>query len=155
MGFFAATDFGGTSINQSIMDETGTMLHARSILTPVQGQEKTFSALAGIILAYQRAFDIQGAALSISGAVHYDSGYINYMDAVKDIEHKSIKEKLSSFQLPIELDNDANCAAFAEKWKGKARECQNIVCFTADTGIGSGISINGDMYRGRNGLAGE
>jgi beta-glucoside kinase len=113
------------------MDEKGIMLHSRSIPTPVLGQEKTFSALAGIIRAYQRDFDIQGAELSIPGAAVCDSGYIHCAGTVKDIEHKSIKEELSSLQLPIEFDNNANCAAFAEKRRGNARECQNFVCFTA------------------------
>lgn len=148
MGFFAVIDLGGTSIKHSVMDETGTMLHSRSIPTPVPGQEKTFSALAGIIRAYQRDFDIQGAAVC-------DSGYIHCAGAVKDIEHKSIKEELSSLQLPVEFDNNANCAAFAEKRRGNARECQKFVCFTAGTGIGGGIFINSDMYRGRKGPAGE
>ncbi|GLC89570.1 ROK family protein [Lysinibacillus piscis] len=155
MAFFAVIDLGGTSIKHSVMDGNGIILHSGSTPTPIQGQEATFPVLSDIIQAYQQEFDVEGVALSIPGAVDCQSGYVYYAGAVKDIEHQSIKEKLSFLKLPIELDNDANCAALAEKWKGNAQECQSFVCYTAGTGIGGGIFINGDMYRGKNGLAGE
>ncbi|MDA7027679.1 ROK family protein [Bacillus sp. CLL-7-23] len=152
---YAVIDLGGTSIKYSIMDENGTMLHSGSTPTPVQGSGETFSALRTIVQTYQTEYDIQGIALSIPGAVDCKTGYVYFAGAVKDIEHHSVKEELSDLKLPIELDNDANCAAAAEKWKGNARGCQNFVCLTVGTGIGGGIFINGEMVRGRNGLAGE
>lgn len=155
MASYAVIDLGGTSIKHSVMDENGAVLCSGSIPTPHQGQEATFPALSGIVQAYCQAYPIHGIALSIPGAVDCNSGYVYFAGAVKDIEHRSVKEELAFLNLPIELDNDANCAALAEKWKGNARECLNFVCFTAGTGIGGGIFINGDIYRGRHGLAGE
>ncbi len=53
------------------------------------------------------------------------------------------------------LDNDANASALAEKWFGAAREMSNYVYILADTGIGGGVVIDGDIYRGAHDIAGE
>ena len=57
--------------------------------------------------------------------------------------------------LPVYLDNDANAAALAEKWFGMARDKQNFIFILIDDGVGSGIMINGDLYRGEHDVAGE
>lgn len=53
------------------------------------------------------------------------------------------------------LDNDANACALAEKWLGAAREMSNFMYILADTGIGGGVVIDGDLYRGAHDIAGE
>ncbi len=53
------------------------------------------------------------------------------------------------------LDNDANACALAEKWLGGGRGMSNFVYILADTGVGSGVVIDGDIYRGERGIAGE
>ncbi len=57
--------------------------------------------------------------------------------------------------LPVIIENDVNLAAIGESWKGKAREYDTFVSFFIGTGIGMGIVINGEVYRGRRGAAGE
>jgi glucokinase-like ROK family protein len=53
------------------------------------------------------------------------------------------------------LDNDANASALAEKWFGAAKNMENFAYIEADTGIGAGIVIDGDLYRGKSDIAGE
>jgi predicted NBD/HSP70 family sugar kinase len=53
------------------------------------------------------------------------------------------------------LDNDANSSALAEKWFGDAKDLESFVFIEADTGVGAGIVICGDLYRGKSNLAGE
>ena len=65
---------------------------------------------------------------------------------------KTIEEKtgFSTF-----LDNDANSAALAEKWFGAGRNLDNFVFILVEDGVGGGIVINGDIYRGQHDIAGE
>ena len=57
--------------------------------------------------------------------------------------------------LPTFLDNDANAAALAEKWFGAGRELDNFVFLLVDEGVGGGLVIDGDIYRGEHDVAGE
>ena len=57
--------------------------------------------------------------------------------------------------LPVVLDNDANCAAYGEWWQGAGRGAERLVGLTLGTGIGGGIVIGGEIYRGASDAAGE
>lgn len=65
---------------------------------------------------------------------------------------KYLSEKLG---VPVILENDANAAAFGEYKAGKAKNTTNFVALTIGTGIGSGVVLDGKIYRGNNGIAGE
>ena len=57
--------------------------------------------------------------------------------------------------MPVALDNDANCAAHAERTAGEARGARDVVLVTLGTGIGGAVLLDGRLHRGRNGMAGE
>ncbi len=59
------------------------------------------------------------------------------------------------FNVPVMIDNDANLGAIAEQWWGLGRKKNNFAYIKVSTGIGSGHIINGEIYRGSNGTAGE
>lgn len=65
---------------------------------------------------------------------------------------KYLSEKL---KIPVILENDANAAAYGEFKAGKAKNTENFIAFTIGTGIGSGVVLDGKIYRGTNGIAGE
>jgi N-acetylglucosamine repressor len=65
---------------------------------------------------------------------------------------KIIEEKTG---FPTFLDNDANSAALAEKWFGAGRNLDNFVFILVEDGVGGGLVINGDIYRGQHDIAGE
>jgi glucokinase len=53
------------------------------------------------------------------------------------------------------IENDANAAALGEMWQGAAQGCRTMICFTLGTGVGSGIILDGQLWRGADGTAGE
>ena len=61
----------------------------------------------------------------------------------------------SAFQVPVVVENDGNCVALAEGWTGSAAGVRNYLALTLGTGIGGGIVIDGELYRGAFGTAGE
>jgi glucokinase len=66
---------------------------------------------------------------------------------------KAILEK--EFGWPVLLDNDANAAAVGEMWLGAASGCRTVICVTLGTGVGGGIILDGKLWRGADGSAGE
>ena len=59
------------------------------------------------------------------------------------------------FHIPTKIDNDVRCAALGELKFGAGQGCENFVCITVGTGIGSGLVINGQLVRGAANAAGE
>jgi predicted NBD/HSP70 family sugar kinase len=57
--------------------------------------------------------------------------------------------------LPIAVENEANLAALAEHWQGAARDVRNFVCIFGEVGVGAGIVVDGELYRGAHGFGGE
>lgn len=57
--------------------------------------------------------------------------------------------------MTVMVDNDANAAALGEMWAGAGKGASNLLCLTIGTGIGGGVIVNGDIYHGANGSAGE
>ena len=60
-----------------------------------------------------------------------------------------------NYSLPAILENDVNCMALGEKWLGAGKNLSNFICLTIGTGIGGGIILNNELFRGENFVAGE
>ncbi len=153
--YYIVFDIGGTSIKYSLMNEKGEMLTSESENTPEQGNGKTQELLVDIINKYKDKYDLEGVAMSVPGGID-DNGYIHFMGQVIDLQdmylNKYIKENTG---IDCIYDNDVNCVAMAEKYMGNAVDNKNFVCITIGTGIGGGIFINNQLYRGNRGMAGE
>ena len=153
--YYIVFDIGGMSIKYSIMNKDGKFIESDSIDTPQQGEGKTQEILVDIINDYKIKYDIKGVAMSVPGGID-DDGYIHFMGQVIDLQNmylnKYIKERTG---LDCIYDNDVNCVAMAEKYMGNAVDNKNFVCITIGTGIGGGVFINNQLYRGHRGMAGE
>ena len=57
--------------------------------------------------------------------------------------------------LPVRADNEANLAALAEHWQGVARDLENFICVFGEVGVGGGIFVDGELFRGAHGYGGE
>ena len=68
---------------------------------------------------------------------------------------RKIKIIENEFKIPTKIDNDVHCAALGELNFGAGKGCENFICMTVGTGIGSGIVINGKLVRGAANAAGE
>lgn len=105
------------------------------------------------------ASKIEGIGLGIAGIVDKDKGSIRwpqkidsrYIYATVSVPLRDLIEK--EFNLPIIIENDATVACFGEQWLAVAPQIKNLIFMFS--GVGSGIMINGDIYRGASGAAGE
>ena len=109
-------------------------------------------------LAVIRASDLvpAGAAVALPGLVEAQTGTLLRAPNLGWSELRVADElALRLPELPVHADNEANLAALAEHWQGAARDLENFVCVFGEVGVGGGIFINGELFRGAHGYGGE
>lgn len=99
---------------------------------------------------------IEGIGISLPGLVD-SSGSKLYVPHFKWRDLALARELTAKTGLPVTMDNDANAAAHAELWFGRPeiREVRDFILVLVETGVGTGIVFDGQVYRGENGAAGE
>ncbi|MEJ2635433.1 MAG: ROK family protein, partial [Calditrichia bacterium] len=149
-------DLGGTAIKYGICSEDGELLDQDSVESPADApKEKILEALAKLVekalkSAQQQGIKISAIGLGTPGSVDVERGFlIGSTPNFKHWKNAAISEYLQSrFSLPAFADNDANVMAYGEFSFGAGKDADNVVCVTLGTGIGGGIIIDGELYRG-------
>lgn len=142
---YLAFDVGGTSVKYALCNEEGEVSSASKFKTP-DTLDQMYLEMEKVVHNYP---NVEGIALSMPGAVDSDSGIIYGSSAINYIHGPNIKEDLQNrFHKPVELENDANCAALAEVWKGVAKD-ENDCCFiVSGTGIGGAVIKDKHVHHG-------
>ncbi len=147
------------------VDLKGSIVSKTQVVRPQASvQEITESLLEIIREILKRSKDytssIKGIGIGIAGLVNKKDGSIRwpqrmggsqYTYASVELPLKELIER--EFNLPVMIENDATCACFGERWKDLDREYKNVIYMFS--GVGCGIMINGEIYTGTNGYAGE
>ncbi|MBC1357029.1 ROK family protein [Listeria booriae] len=149
-----AFDMGGTAVKYALMEKDGTVLDKGNFKTP-NTLEKLTTELQNVKNTYAN-HTFTGAAFSCPGAVDNESGVIGGASAIPYIHHFPIKAMLEDkLELPVTLENDANCAALAETWLGVAKSAQDILFIIVGTGIGGAVIKDGKIHAGAHLHGGE
>lgn len=150
-------DIGGTAVKYGLLDENGVILELGEFPTEAEkGVENLFKNICGVIDKYL-SDDILGIAVSGTGQIDGTIGkVIGGNPIIPGWIGTNLVEKLEDrYKIPAVLENDVNCAALGEKWLGAGKNSENFVCLTIGTGVGGGIILNGDIFRGDTYVAGE
>lgn len=150
-------DIGGTAVKYGLLDEKGVILELGEFFTEAEkGVENLFKNICKVIDKYLED-DILGIAVSGTGQIDGTIGkVIGGNPIIPGWIGTNLVEKLEArYKRPAVLENDVNCAALGEKWLGAGKESENFVCLTIGTGIGGGIILNGNIFRGDTYVAGE
>ncbi|MBO0430876.1 ROK family protein [Enterococcus sp. DIV0660C] len=152
---YVGFDIGGTTVKYGVLDETGTILEKSVIPTNYQLADFLVE-LDGIVKDAQKRYEkIEGIGISVPGIIQKD-GFMLTAGAIRPFYGANIKLELERLTgLPVSVENDANAAAIAEHWIGNAQGLENYLCIVLGTGIGGGIVLNGEVFRGAHGMAGE
>ncbi len=142
-------DIGGTKICSAIISETGEILSSIQKTQTPKTKDEIYNLLKNIINE-KGGFDVVG--LSIAGGVNLENTRIsspthNLPLELSEIDFSSLSEK------KVFVENDANCAAYAEYKIGSGIGSTNMLMVTIGTGIGGGLIYNGNLYRGATGNA--
>ena len=144
----ATVDIGGTGIKFAAMSKEGEILDKQEIATP-----NDLDGLLDWLKMLLSKREYQGIAMSVPGAVDRKTGTIGGISAVPYIHGFSWYDKLASYELPVHLENDANCVGLSELLAHP--ELENAACVVIGTGIGGAMIINGRLHRGKHHLGGE
>lgn len=154
-------DIGGTTIKADLYDDLGTSLNQfkeiEIIIDYDLGTNQILNQVCDLIGEYILHYSIDGVGISTAGVVNANTGEIIYagytIPGYIGVNFTSEIEK--RFGLSTFVENDVNCAALGELWKGQAKDKKNVVMVTIGTGIGGSIIVNGQIVNGFNYTAGE
>lgn len=151
-------DFGGTSVKIGVVRHDDVIDHAPPIATQeFEGPERLLEAITRTIEDLRRRHPgIIAAGVGMPGFVDFQTGVVRGLTNVIGWNQFPLKDRLQALiDLPVTVDNDANCMAYAEWKQGAGRGFQHLVAITLGTGVGGGIVANGQMIRGARFGAGE
>lgn len=154
----AVIDIGGTFIKYGVLDQEGLFLFHGSVPTDAQsGSKKLVAKLLGLCDQMMKDFEIEGIAISSAGQIDALKGVVVFAtDNLPGYTGTRLAELVSGHTgLPVKIENDVNCTALGESWKGAARGVENFLCVTIGTGVGGALFLNGKLYNGAGFSAGE
>lgn len=154
-----ALDIGGTAIKYGLLDSSGsirTELYEKS--TPKsETTNYIMETVIQIIKEMKEEYMIEGIAVSTAGVVDSQSGKVIFSGpTIPGYTNTPIKQIIEdSFGIPCEVENDVNCAALGEWWKGAGKGSHSLMCVTIGTGVGGAVILNGQLWNGAAHSAGE
>lgn len=156
MAFAIGVDVGGTKVLGGVVDENGIVLaHARRD-TPRQGGVALTQAIANVALELMRDYEVETVGISAAGFVSSDRKTMLATPNIADWNGVNLDKELGVLiGLPLVIENDANAAAWGEARFGAGVNEKHLIMLTVGTGIGGGVIVNGELYRGAFGTAAE
>jgi glucokinase len=161
-GLICAVDLGGTNLRAANIDRDGAIYERVRFSTPsTNDPNEIVSSISTAVTgcdrgAAQRGEKVQAISIVVPGSVQSGTGVIVNAPNVPAIVNfplgQALSEKLGRSSV---LENDANAAAVGEMWRGAGRGRRTIICLTLGTGVGSGVILDGELWRGIDGTAAE
>jgi glucokinase len=166
--FSIGVDLGGTNLRIAAVTNEGQLLEkitvaANIALGPDRVIAEMTDAIQRLSTKHKGNGKLIGVGVGVPGIVDVDSGIMrkaanlagwqNY-PARAEIQRR-LRAGGASDELRVVLENDARAAALGEQWIGAARGVANVAMLTLGTGIGGCVILDGKIWRGLNGLAGE
>jgi predicted NBD/HSP70 family sugar kinase len=158
-GAVLGIDLGGTHLRLALSDLAGA-ISARTIeaIDPESGPEAIVARIGelGRELVAASGANLMAIGLATPGIVDTESGVVGTARNLKGWRDVPIRRMLEdAFGVPAVVENDVNAAAMGERWRGAARGHESFLFVSIGTGIGAGIVLDGDIYRGAHFAAGE
>ena len=161
MGKRIGIDVGGTNVKIALVED-GKIIYSNSVPTYAKmGYEYTVNNIKQAIRDLMKETEtnennIEGIGFDFPGQVDYKTGVVKLAPNIPGWVNIPIAQMIEEeFHIPTKIDNDVRCAALGELKFGAGKGCENFICITVGTGIGSGIVINGQIVRGASNAAGE
>lgn len=162
MSYYLGIDLGGTGLKIGITDDAGNILSKQSFVTSSHYDADELvnyfgeCALKVIAKSEIPKEKIKGAGIGSPGALNPETGQLIYVVNLQQLNNYYLSPAIEKILgIPTSLDNDVNAMALGEFYYGAGKGYKNIIALTLGTGIGGGLIINGELYRGASFTAGE
>ena len=156
MSLIVGVDVGGTKVLGGVVDVAGKVLATSRRDTPREGGSALTKTIAAVALELMQEHTITAVGVSAAGFVSSDRktmwatpNIAFWLDVQLEVELTKL------IGLPVVIENDANAAAWGEAKFGAGRNQAHMMMLTIGTGVGGGIVVNNQLYRGAFGIAAE
>ncbi len=159
--FSIGVDLGGTNLRIAAISTDGQLLEKITLGVKVAlGRDHVISEMCDAIRRlsdqYRSGGKFVGAGIGVPGIIDLETGMMRKSANLPGWSDYPVRDEIERrLGARVFLDNDANAAALGEKWLGAARDVDNMAMVTLGTGIGGAIILNGKIFYGMNGMAGE
>jgi len=148
-------DIGGTKVAAGVVDESGQVLERSQVPTPSHDPKAVEDAIVDAVNRLRARHRIEAVGIGAAGWVDNTQSIVRFSPHLAWRDEPLRAALADRIDLPLIVDNDANAAAWAEYRFGAGAGTSVMVCLTLGTGIGGGLVINGELFRGTYGMAGE
>jgi len=159
--FAIGVDLGGTNLRIAAVNASGGVLEKVSTDAEVtRGRDyvldemcKNVSAMAGKFGGAGRAV---GIGIGVPGIIDRQTGMVHESPNLPGWRDYPVRDEIERrLRTNVILENDANAAALGEKWLGVASQVDDLCMLTLGTGVGGGLVLQGKIWHGMTGMAGE
>jgi len=160
MAFTIGVDLGGTNLRIAAVAPDGTFLERINLDTEVkEGRERVVADMCDAVAEIEQRLagaQMVGIGIGVPGIINLANGMIRQSPNLPGWSGFPVRDDIERrLRTPVMLENDANAAALGEKWVGAGREVSGLCMLTVGTGIGGGLILNGRIWHGMDGMAGE
>lgn len=148
-------DVGGTKIAGGVVDEDGRVLARTRRSTPTTDATGVLDAITDIVEELRSSFPIRAVGVGAAGYVDVTGSTVVFSPHLAWRNEPLRDAVVRRTRLPVLVDNDANAAGWAEWRFGAAQNQRDVVLVNLGTGIGGAMVLDGRLYRGHSGMAGE
>ena len=148
-------DIGGTKILAGVVDSTGAVVDQRRRPTTGHDVGLVEDTIVELVDGFMRQYDVAAVGVGAAGFVDAGRSTVTFSPhlAWRD---EPLRDRLNArIAIPVVVDNDANTTALGESRFGAGAGQRFVLCVTLGTGIGGALVLDGRVYRGANGMAGE
>jgi len=154
-----AIDIGGTNVKSGLVDRNGKI--SNIIYQPskaAEGRDALLAVLKDVVEKQCAVANVAAIGCGTPGAIDHKNGIVRYMQAhIPNYTGTPLAKYLSEFSKgkPAAIDNDVNLIALGENWQGIAQDARCQISIALGTGLGTGVVVDGKLFRGAKGRAPE
>src|SRR5579859_133438 len=159
--FAIGVDLGGTNLRIAAVDQHGKVLEKITTGTEVtRGRDHVIDEMCAAIREltgkFKTAGTLAGIGIGVPGIIDMETGMLRESPNLPGWHDYPVRDEIERrLGVRVILENDANAAALGEKWQGAGREVGSMGMITLGTGVGGGLVLDGEIWHGMTGMAGE
>ena len=161
LGYAVGVDLGGTNLRVGAVDERGKLLDKISVPVDSLGGSagviaRMCTGISQLTAQFKGTHALLGIGIAIPGIIDIANGVLIESPNLPDWSNCPVRQEVERrLGTRVILENDANAAAMGEFWLGAASGYSSACMLTLGTGVGGGIILNGALWHGMSGMAGE